>query len=215
MRPLLVKRVRYSRAEDISDLAVHLTGLVAVIALVPALVVAASFAESEGGAVAPALLYGLCFFLMIGCSALYNTVKSPDWEWLLKRLDHSAIYLKIAGTYTAFALLAGEGVTLIAGLWVAASIGIALKIVSPHRFRTMNLILYLGMGWIAGWLGHGIFADMPEGVVTLIVLSGVLYTVGVLFYLYDRLPFHFTIWHVFVLAGSLCVYAAMARAVTA
>lgn len=215
MRSLLVSRTTYSRAEYLSDLAVHFLGVIAVLSLVPSLFVIASYEAGEAPRVMPILIYGGSFMMMIVCSALYNVVQHDEWEWLLKRLDHSAIYLKIAGTYTAFALIAGEGERLIAALWCAALLGIALKIIDPFRFRAINISLYLGMGWIAGVLGYGIFADMPEQVFVLILTSGALYTVGVGFYLWDRLPFHFTIWHVFVLTASLCIYGAMVAAITA
>ena len=108
------RRIGYSRSEYVSDLVVHLTGLVAVAAAVPALVFLASPFEGQPGHLTAAMVYGLCFAAMIACSALYNIFPDAKWEWLFKRLDHSAIYLKIAGTYTAFVLIAGSGFALAA-----------------------------------------------------------------------------------------------------
>lgn len=209
----LRKRPGYSRAEYISDMTVHLAGLATVTAAVPVLVVLAAIHDGGPWQVTAVAIYGACLIAMILCSALYNIFPHPEWEWLLRRLDHSAIYLKIAGTYTAFILIAGHGFSLAAGLWAAAAAGISLKLVAPARWRWVALTLYLGMGWIAAVLGQGVFAALPAPVIWLIAIGGSLYTVGVVFYLWDRLPHHLTIWHVFVLAASLTIYAGVVVAV--
>ena len=211
----LSPRVKYSRAEYVSDLFVHLAGVLAVAAAVPARVLLASPLDGSSGHAAAALVYGVCFAAMIACSALYNVFPHPDWVWLFKRLDHSAIYLKIAGTYTAFVLIAGQGFALALGLWAAAATGISLKLIAPHRWRGVSIALYLAMGWSAVVLGWSIFAVLPGPVILLVGLGGVLYTVGVVFHLWNRLPFHNTIWHVFVLAASFTIYAGVVAAVTA
>jgi hemolysin III len=142
-------------------------------------------------------------------------VRRSDWSGVLKRLDHSAIYMKIAGTYTPFTLISGQGLALTAGLWGAACLGILLKVAAPHRFRWAGLALYLGMGWAGVVAGGALLAALPVPVVVLMILGGLLYTSGVVFYLWDRLPFHNTIWHVFVLAASVAFYAAVTTLVVA
>ena len=213
MRPILTKRIAYSRAEYFSDFAVHMAGLVAVVGCVPILIVLAAIHGDGPSHVIATVVYGFCFAAMIACSALYNIFSRPEWEWLLKRLDHSAIYLKIAGTVTGFALIAGQGWMLVAILWAAAATGISLKLAAPFRFRRLSIALYLSMGWAAGLLGWGIFAALPRSVLALILIGGLSYTVGVGIYVWDRLPFHITIWHALVLVGSLCLYAAIVVAV--
>ncbi|MBT8418930.1 MAG: hemolysin III family protein [Silicimonas sp.] len=213
MPAVLAKRIAYTRAEYVSDLIVHLTGVVAVAAAVPVLVMLAILLDGTSAQVIATLVYGFGLVAMIGCSAVYNIFPHPEWEWLFRRLDHSAIYLKIAGTYTAFVLIAGHGFALAAGLWAVAAAGISLKMVSPARWRWIGLALYLGMGWVAAVLGHGVFAALPGPVVWLIATGGSLYTLGVVFYLWDRLPHHLTIWHVFVLAASLTIYSGVVIAV--
>ncbi len=207
------RRQIYSRAEYISDVAVHLTGLLAVAAAVPVLLFLAGPSEGAAGHRGAAIVYGLCFVAMITCSALYNSFPKHDWVWLFRRLDHSAIYLKIAGTYTAFVLIAGQGFALAAGLWAVAATGISLKLIAPHRWRMTSIALYLAMGWSAVVLGWGLFAALPGPVIALVAAGGLLYSIGVVFHLWDRLPFHNTIWHVFVLAASFTIYAGLVVAV--
>ncbi len=213
MRPFVTRRISYSRAEFLSDMAVHLLGVLLVTAGVPVLIVLAYLFGNGPGSVFGTMLYGFSFAAMIGCSALYNIFPHPEWEWLFKRLDHSAIYLKIAGTVTGFAMIAGQGWILVTALWAAAAMGVSLKLAAPTRYRWVGLALYLGMGWAAGVLGWGIFAALPAPVVSLIVAGGLTYTIGVAFYLWDGLPYHFTIWHIFVLIASLLLYSAVVIAV--
>ena len=209
----LPMRVSYSRAEYVSDAIVHVFGLVTVAAAVPVLIVLAALASGRGDAIVATSIYGASFSAMILCSALYNLIPHPDWEWLLKRLDHSAIYLKIAGTFTALALLVGHHLWLIAVLWSVATAGVTLKLCAPHGFRRIGLALYLGMGWVGAVLGWSVFVALPVPAAALVAAGGGLYTTGVIFYLWERLPHHMAIWHIFVLAGSLAVYAGVTVAV--
>lgn len=203
----------YSRAEYLSDAAVHVAGLALAAGAVPVLIVLTALLRGDAASVAGVSVYGGALALMILCSALYNLIPRPDWGWLLRRLDHSAIYLKIAGTYTAFIAVSGQGVGLLLGLWGAALAGVGLKILSPARFRWAALALYLGMGWAGVLAGGAVFGALSSPVVALMTVGGVLYTAGVAFYLWDRLPFHNTIWHVFVLAATGVFYAAVLVAV--
>ncbi len=202
-------RPAYSAAEYWSDAAVHVTGLVAVIGAVPVLIVLTALQRGDTAAMVGTSVYGATLILMILCSALYNMVEHPRWNGLLRRLDHSAIYLKIAGTYTPFTLLSGHGAVLTAGLWGAALTGLALKMISPSRFRWAALALYLGMGWAGVLAGGALLTALSWPVVILMLVGGGLYTAGVIFYLWERLPFHNTIWHVFVLVASMVFYAAV------
>lgn len=211
-RPL---RPAYSRAERMSDAVVHWAGIAAVAGAVPALIVTAAVLRGDAPSVVGASVYGVTLALMILCSAMYNMIARPDWAWLLRRLDHSAIYLKIAGTYTPFALMTGQGLALTATLWGAAAAGVALKLASPARFRWLGLALYLAMGWAGVVAGGDLMAALPGAAVVLMLVGGALYTVGVVFYLWDNLLFHNAIWHVFVLAASVVFYAAVLVTVVA
>ncbi|MDJ0825172.1 MAG: hemolysin III family protein [Rhodobacter sp.] len=204
-------RPHYSRAEYLSDAVIHVLGVLAALSAVPVLVTLAVIWRGDASAVLGITVYGVTLIAMLGCSAIYNMLPHPDWKWLLQRLDHSAIYLKIAGTYTPFALLSGTSVgTFLAGLWAAALAGTGLKLFDPNRFRWVAISLYLGMGWAGLFAGWALFAQMSEPVLALILVAGGLYTFGVVFYLTNRLVFHNTIWHVFVLAATVLIFAAVA-----
>jgi len=213
MPPATATPSRYSRAERLSDAVVHVAGLSLVLMAVPVLIVVTKLQRGDALSLTGVSIYGAALIAMIFCSALYNMSQSLDWgaarEWLFKRLDHSAIYVKIAGTYTPFTLLSGHGMALTAGLWGAALAGVALKLICPWRFRWLGLALYLGMGWAGVVAGQALLAELPLTVVVLMVIGGSLYTAGVIFYLWEKLPFHNTIWHGFVLAASLVFYAAV------
>lgn len=208
----LARPVGYSRAEYLSDVLVHVIGVVTVAAIVPALVVVAMF-MADAQTIWGTLIYGTTLSAVILFSAIYNIFPHPKSEWLLKRLDHAAIFLKIAGTYTALSLISGSGGESVSGVWAVACLGVALKLVSPYRFRWIALSLYIGLGVTVGLFAESMMAELPELTFTLLALGGVTYLIGVGFYLWQALPFHFTIWHVFVLAGSLLVYASVLVAV--
>jgi len=199
----------YTRAEYVSDAVVHVAGVALALVAVPALIVTAVILRGDAPSVLGTSVYGAALILMLLCSALYNIVQRPDWAGILKRLDHSAIYMKIAGTYTPFTLISGHGAGLTLGLWGAALAGVALKVLAPHRFRWAGLALYLAMGWAGVIAGRALMEALPPPVIVLMITGGVLYTLGVIFYLWEKLPFHNTIWHVFVLVASLVFYAAV------
>lgn len=200
----------YTRTERLSDAIVHITGLTAVAFGVPVLIVLGLMLHGSGAALIGVAIYGAALTAMIGFSALYHMVQHPDWTPVFRRLDHSAIYWKIAGTYTPFTVLSGgHGAGLVAGLWAAAMAGTGLRMLAPNRFRRVNLALYPAMGWaglVAGW---SLFATLSPLVLGLVVAGGVLYTLGMVFHLWHRLPYHNTIWHVFVLVASVLFFAAV------
>lgn len=205
----LTPRTAYSRAERLSDAAVHAAGVAAALCGVPVLIALTVLWRGDGMAVAGTAIYGVTLMAMILCSAIYHIMPHPNWKAVFRRLDHSAIYCKIAGTYSAFTLVSGQGLALLAAIWAAALCGTALKLHSPDRFRWGALALYLGMGWAGVVLGWPLFATMPGPVLALIALGGLIYTLGVAFFLAESLPFHNTIWHVFVLTASILFYAAV------
>jgi hemolysin III len=204
-------RPAYTRAERVSDGVVHVVGITLALIAVPSLITLTALHRSEPAAVLSASVYGTTLILMLTFSALYNMIDSARWAGLLRRLDHSGIYLKIAGTYTPFMLLSGAQMTgVLAGLWGSAAIGSVLKMIAPERFRWFAIGLYLAMGWAVLFVGGAVLAEMPWSVLVPMIVGGVVYTAGVAFYLYECLPYHNTIWHVFVLAGSVFFFIAVA-----
>jgi hemolysin III len=153
---------------------------------------------------------------MIGFSAAYNLWPVSPFKWWLRRLDHSAIYLLIAGTYTAFVLpMQGNVPAIVLSIiWATALAGVAIKLVWPGRFDRTSVALYLIMGW------SGIFAFAPVAsalaprTLALIAVGGVLYSAGVIFHVWRSLRFQNAIWHGFVLAAAFFHYAAVVTSLT-
>ncbi len=199
----------YTSAELRSDAVIHTSGLALAAIGGPALVILAAFWTGSITVVTGMTVYALCLFAMLSASALYNMSPRDRWSDRLRRLDQSAIYLKIAGTYTPFVALSGTQAGLfLASLWGIAVMGVSLILFGSRR-RLLSVALYLLLGW-AGVLWSGpLIAQLSEGATALLLLGGSLYTAGIAFYLWQRLPFHNTIWHVFVLAATVACYAAL------
>lgn len=203
-------RPAYTRAERISDGVVHILGVSSAFVAVPVLIALTTTYRATPEAVLGASIYGVTLILMLTLSALYNMIENERWNGVLRRLDHSGIYVKIAGTYTPFLLLSGvHAPGLLIGLWSSATIGSILKLIDPVRFRWIGLALYVLMGWAAVWAGHSMLSELSQTVLVLMLAGGVVYTLGIGFYLADWLPFHNTIWHVFVLLGSVLFFIAV------
>lgn len=207
---LLAVRHDYSRAERLSDAVVHVLGIGAALVAVPILIILAVILRGDAPAVASTTLYGVALVTMLVFSALFHLTTRPRMRRVFRSLDHTAILCLIAATYTPFVLLSGADASgLLVGLWAAALSGAALRAFAPDRLKLAAIALALGMGW-AGLIGGGaLFAVLSTPVMVLITIGGVLYTVGVGFCVWERLPFHYTIWHVCVLAASAVFYAAV------
>jgi hemolysin III len=161
------------------------------------------------------IVYSIGLIGMFAASAAYNLVSHVGVKEILRRLDHAAIFVMIAGSYTPFALIVGgmAGHTLLAAVWVIASVGVAIKLRYPRRFDKLSVLLYLSQGWIVLLALDSITAALSNRALTLLVAGGIVYTVGVAFHLMERLHFHNVIWHVFVLGGAACQFVAIRYAV--
>lgn len=207
---LLNQRTGYSPTETFSDAVVHVVGLVIALLAVPVLITMAVVLHGNASAVVGASLYGVALIAMLLCSALYNMTWDVRRKAFFRHFDHTAILCKIAATYTPFMMLsAGGGGWLLPGLWSAAFAGAVMRFLAPDRLKIVAVALALGMGWAGLFAGDAFFAGLSTAVIVLIVTGGCLYTIGVGFFLFDRLPYHYTIWHVFVLAASAVFYAAV------
>ncbi len=201
----------YDRAELWADGVVHVAGLAA--ALIGAVLLMGFAAPSAEPALIVALgIYAGGLVAVKTISALYNMWPVSRAKWVLRRYDHAAIYLLIAGTYTPFLILLedhGSAALLLALVWLLAVIGIALKIVLPGRFDRLSIALYLGIGWSGLAVGGAVHDALSSLTLGLIVAGGIAYSAGVIFHLWRSLRFHNAIWHGFVLAGSALFYAAI------
>jgi hemolysin III len=209
--PTIVTRPAYTPAERLADAVLHVAGLAAALVAAPALVAVAAAMSADGPTLAAASVYGATLVAMFAASAGYHLVRRTDLAEILRRLDHAAIYAKIAGTYTPFTVLLGgdRALPILAGMWSAAGAGMLLKLIAPRRFEVATLALYLAMGWAVVVVGWPIIEALAPHARVLLVTGGLLYTVGVGFHLWDSLPFQNAIWHGFVLVASFVLYAAV------
>src|SRR5436190_6665662 len=200
----------YDHAEIIADGAVHVIGV--CLGLIGAVTIVAIAVKTERIEVTPILIYVIGLVTMLALSAAYNMWPVSPAKWVLRRFDHSAIYLLIAGTYTPFLVqmksaLASAGLGV--GVWVSAAIGMALKLALPGRFDRLAVVLCLLLGW-SGVIAYDTLASaLPSASLWLLAIGGMLYSLGVVFHIWRRLRFHNAIWHGFVLIAASCHYSAV------
>lgn len=201
----------YSVREEIAHSAIHGVGILFSVAGLVALLLVAR-RTGEPGHVVACTIYGLTLILLYLASTLYHSIPSPRAKGVLRVLDHSAIYLLIAGTYTPITLISLRGSwgwTLFGLVWGMAIAGIVLKVAAIGRFRWLSMVLYLGMGWLVVIAMEPLLLAVSHDGVWLLFLGGVSYTVGTVFYGWRRLPYHHAVWHAFVLAGSILHFFAV------
>lgn len=201
----------YDRAELIADGIIHgigvLAGLIAATVLVVLTAVYATATDIVGVSIYVA---GLLSMLVL--SASYNLWPVSRAKWLLRRFDHSAIYLLIAATYTPFILELKDSVfalALLVCVWCVAIVGIVLKLRYPGRFDRVAVGIYLAMGWSGMMLYDAVVKALPALALGFVLAGGILYSLGVIFHAWRRLRFQNAIWHGFVLAGAACHYTAV------
>lgn len=202
---------KYSLAEEIFHALSHGTGVLLSIAGLSWMLYVSIETEDPWRIVA-SIVYGASLISLFLASTVYHAMYASKHRPLFKLLDHCAIYLLIAGTYTPFMLVAirtATGWWLFGAIWTLATAGILTKLWFRHRFPKLALAGYLLMGWLVVIAAPQIAAAVgPDGMVWL-VAGGLSYTVGAIFYAYDRLVFNHAIWHVFVLVGGICHFLAV------
>lgn len=198
--------VRYSCREEIAHSVSHGVGIVLSIA---GLAVLVAFASVQGTAwhVVAGAIFGSTLVLMYTASTLYHALPAtlPRAKKVFRILDHSAIYLLIAGTYTPFTLISlrgGWGWSLFGIVWGLAILGVVLKATLMGHLRAVSVACYVAMGWLVVIAARPLVASVATGGLVLLVLGGLAYTVGVVFYAWRRMPYHHAVWHGFVLTGS-------------
>ncbi|MCW7487407.1 PAQR family membrane homeostasis protein TrhA [Leptospira meyeri] len=159
-------------------------------------------------------IYGATLILLYLASTLYHGIYHTATKRIFKVIDHASIYLLIAGTYTPFTLVSLRehsqwGWTLFLVVWVLAFAGVLLLLLFPGKYSGARVVVYILMGWLAIFVVKDIRTAIGIGGISWLVAGGLSYTVGVIFYLWDSLPFNHAIWHLFVLSGSLCHFFAI------
>jgi hemolysin III len=204
----------YTRLEQLADACVHAAGVIFSVAATVFILVAV-MGKLPAADVAGVIVYCIGLMGMFGASAAYNLVSRRDFKEILRRLDHAAIFVMIAGSYTPFALVVGGGAgrAMLAAVWAIAVIGVIIKLRFPRRFDKLSILLYLAQGWIVLLALDTIAASLPSQSLWLLVAGGVVYTLGVPFHLMEWMRFHNVIWHVFVLGGAACQFVAIKSAV--
>ncbi len=206
---------QYTFGERVADGCIHIVGVVASLIAFSVLLVIGVQSQVLLWGVSLAI-YGLAMVAMFSFSAGYHLVARPRVKEILRRFDHAAIFVMIAGTYTPFILIQMNnawGHWLLATVWLIAAIGVGLKLFAPRYLEGLSTALYLVQGWavVAAW--EPLTAAVSGQVLSLLVAGGVLYSVGVVFHLWSRLPYQNAIWHGFVLTAAGCHYAAVLAAV--
>ncbi|MGD8908490.1 MAG: hemolysin III family protein [Chromatiales bacterium] len=195
----------YTVGEEIAHAVTHGIGALLSIA---GLAVLVAFATLYGNAwhITSSSIYGATLILLYTASTLYHGIPQPAAKRVLRRLDHAAIFLLIAGTYTPFTLvnLRGEWGWLLFGLvWGFAILGVVLVTVAKRRIKWLSLTLYLGLGWLVVIAIEPLLDSVASGGLILLLAGGLCYSLGVIFYVWKRLSYHHAVWHMFVMAGSM------------
>jgi len=205
----------YTRGERVLDGIVHIVGVLFGVAALSVLLTLSILQKPYLETLALAV-YGGAMVLMFLCSAAYHMVPAMDWKAFLRRIDQAAIFMKIAGTYTPFALLkmgGSLGVGLFSTVWVIALLGVGMILAMGQKRRRLLVLLYLALGWLGLAFLWPLMMSMSILAFSLLGIGGALYSIGVIFHIWEGLPFSNAIWHLFVLAATICHYFAVVVAV--
>ena len=204
----------YTRLERIADACVHAASIGFSIGATVFLLAFVAW-KLPAADVAGLIVYCIGLTGMFAASAAYNLATHGKLKEVLRRLDHSAIFVMIAGSYTPFAIAVGGGTggALLAVVWAIAVFGAALKVGCPRRYDKLTILLYLAQGWLVVFALESLTAALPSNALWPLVIGGIVYTAGVPFHMWEKLPYHNAIWHLFVLGGAACQFFAVMGAV--
>ncbi|MES0807926.1 hemolysin III family protein [Roseibium sp. SCPC15] len=198
-------------AEFIADGAIHIIGI--CLGLTATIILAVTLWNAGDPArQVTVMIYAACLMTMLVCSALYNMFAKDHKAGILRRLDHAAIFLMIAGTYTPLAAIIVGGWTggvLLAVVWTGALAGALMKLAHLKGLERLSVPIYLGLGWVVVFAAKPLIEKASTFGFYMILAGGLLYTIGTLFYAWKRLPFQNAIWHAFVLAAAVCHFGAV------
>ncbi|WP_067708900.1 MULTISPECIES: hemolysin III family protein [unclassified Erwinia] len=202
----------YSLAEEVANSISHGIGFIFGIIGLVLMLMEANASQADTVAIISYSLYGGSMILLFLASTLYHAIPYPAARLWLQKLDHCAIYLLIAGTYTPF-LMVGLKSPLAHGLmviiWSLALLGVLFKLLFINRFEALSVITYLLMGWLSLIVVYQLALKLPAGGIWLLAAGGIIYSLGVIFYSSKRIPYNHAIWHGFVLGGSVCHFLAI------
>ena len=196
---------QYTVGEEIANAVTHGVAALLSIAGLAVLVAFAVLYSGSPKVVAAVSIFGASMVFLYTSSTLYHSIPNPRAKKELQYLDHSMIYVLIAGSYTPFCLITLQGYTgiaLLCAVWLIAIAGISLQAVLLHKADWINCLLYLSMGWLAVFVIDPLVSTLDSTGLALLVAGGLAYTVGVVFYIFERIPFSHAIWHTFVFAGT-------------
>ncbi|MBE4574960.1 hemolysin III family protein [Vibrio navarrensis] len=203
---------QYSVREEVANAVTHALGMVFGIVGLILLLLKAAEHNADTLTITSMAVYGASIIVLFLASTLYHAIPSPQAKRWLKTFDHSAIYLLIAGSYTPFLLVSLRtplAIGLMIVIWSIALLGIIMKVAFVYRFKRFSLISYLLMGWLSLAVIYQLAITLDVGGLTLLACGGVIYSLGVIFYVAKRIPFNHAIWHCFVLAGCVCHFLAI------
>ena len=207
----------YSDIEERANAITHGLGVVLGVVGLILLLNRAFDHQADTLTIASMAVYGSSIILLFLASTLYHSITTEKTKRLLKTLDHCAIYLLIAGSYTPFLLVSLRtplAMGLMVVIWGIALAGIIMKIAFVYRFKRLSLVTYLAMGWLSLIVVYQLAMNIEMGGLVLLALGGVIYSLGVIFYVAKRIPYNHAIWHLFVLAGCACHFFAIYLYVT-
>lgn len=205
----------YSHGELIADGAVHAAAIVAGVIGFSVLFQKIALRGAVGDGLAMAV-YAAGFFLLFGFSCAYNMAPPSPARTILRRFDHASIYLMIGGTYTALLSQARASLSVVAlaiAVWIAALAGASLKLFLPGRFDRFSTRLYLALGWLAVFAIKPLISALPADTLAFVVAGGLIYSVGVAFFLWESLKFQNAIWHACVMVAAACQFAGVLQAI--
>ena len=196
---------QYTVGEEIANAVTHGVAALLSIAGLAVLVAFAVLYSGSPKVVVAVSIFGASMVFLYTASTLYHSIPNPRAKNVLQYLDHSMIYVLIAGSYTPFCLITLQGYTgiaLLCAVWLIAIAGISLQAVLLNKADWINCLLYLSMGWLAVFVIDPLVSTLDSTGLALLVAGGLAYTVGVVFYIFERIPFSHAIWHTFVFAGT-------------
>jgi hemolysin III len=200
--------VQYTRKEEIAHVLTHFIGIIlSFIGLI--LLILKAYANGDGWHMIGFVIFGISLISLYTSSTLYHFVSGDKAKRYFRKLDHSAIYILIAGTYTPFLLTSLRGTIgwiMFVVIWIFAIVGILLKLTTQIKSKWVSAIIYLVMGWLAVFIAGPMIQNLSGISLIFLVAGGLFYSLGVIFYVWKKLPYHHAIWHLFVLGGSICHY---------